>query len=110
MAEKSFHLSRRLQALTTGEHVSIHGSGEAERDFIHVDDVAKAYTAAINKNIRGTLKSGQAINFAKEVLRIAENQTGKTLNVHQTGKDPEIINKSCNKHFENSVGRINYRT
>ncbi|WP_162848114.1 NAD-dependent epimerase/dehydratase family protein [Litoreibacter halocynthiae] len=77
------NISKAQGALTTFCHhavqnlpISIWGDGTVERDFIHVDDVARAFVLAADSTARGTevnIGSGQGVslNHLLELIRLA---------------------------------------
>ena len=97
-------------ALGQRSHVDIFGTdyptpdGTCIRDYIHVDDLADAHVLAVEK-----LQPGQAMKYnvgvgkgfsVREVIRTAEEITGKTIAVKETSRrpgDPPELVASSNK-------------
>jgi nucleoside-diphosphate-sugar epimerase len=77
------------QAKKLGEDVEIHGTGEQRRDFIHVQDVARANLAALNKtSVAGTYNIGTGKNVS--INELAEMFNLKKRYVERRNGDAEI--------------------
>lgn len=68
----------------TGQPITIWGDGTVERDFVHVDDVARALVLAADADIRGTeinIGSGQGASLNRLLDLIREVHEGEPLDV-----------------------------
>jgi ADP-L-glycero-D-manno-heptose 6-epimerase len=61
-------------ALTRGEPARVFRNGEQRRDFVHVDDVSAAVSAAVDSDVQGVVNvgSGEATSFNDLIAVIAE--------------------------------------
>lgn len=69
-----------LRAAMTGEPVTVHGDGSAVRDYVHVEDVARAHLAALEKPGVYELGSGRGTTV-REVVEAAQRVTGRKIEV-----------------------------
>ncbi len=69
-----------LRAALRGEPVTVHGDGSAVRDYVHVEDVARAHVEAIGKTGVYELGSGRG-STALEVVEAARRVTGRKIEV-----------------------------
>ena len=70
-------LSAFLRQWAAGEPLTIHGSGEQRRDFVHVRDVALANIQAYESSVRGTrfnVGTGKPISVKEVADRISSLQ------------------------------------
>ncbi len=82
--------SRRMLA---GEQAVINGSGEQERDFVYVGDVAQANVLALDKGDGGTFNIGTGVGTSiNEIFARLKAITGYTLpDVHGPAKVGEVF-------------------
>jgi UDP-glucose 4-epimerase len=82
--------SRRM---LVGEQAIINGSGEQERDFIYVGDVARANLIALDKGDGGTFNLGMGVGTSiNEIFARLKAITGYTLpDVHGPAKVGEVF-------------------
>jgi UDP-glucose 4-epimerase len=79
--KKETHLIPRiLRAALTGEPVVVYGDGSAVRDYVHVEDVARAHLAALEKEGVYNLGSGRG-STVLEVIETARRVTGRRIEV-----------------------------
>jgi len=71
-------IPRLLRAALTGETVPIFGDGHAIRDFVHVEDVARAHVAALERPGVYNLGSGRGASVV-EIVEVARRVTGKEI-------------------------------
>lgn len=69
-----------VRAAITGEPIRVYGDGSAVRDFIHVDDLARAHILALGKPGVYNLGSGRGWTVL-EVIDVARHVIGKKLEV-----------------------------
>jgi UDP-glucose 4-epimerase len=69
-----------LRAALLGEPVVVHGDGAAVRDYVHVDDVARAHQAALEREGVYNLGSGKG-SSTLEVVEAARRVTGRKIDV-----------------------------
>jgi nucleoside-diphosphate-sugar epimerase len=69
-----------LRAALTGEPVPLHGDGSAVRDYVHVEDVARAHVEAVGKAGVYELGSGR-VSTVLEVVETARRVTGRKIEV-----------------------------
>ena len=110
-----------LQALSSGKTVKIFGDdyptqdGTAIRDYIHVEDLAKAHVSALNE----ILKEGESISInlgtgtgysVKQLIETAESITGikAKIEVHarRVGDPPELIADNAKQRAVLSSGKM----
>jgi UDP-glucose 4-epimerase len=73
-------IPRLLRSALTGETVPIYGDGHAIRDFVHVEDVARAHVAALERPGVFNLGSGRGASVV-EVVEVARRVTGRPIPV-----------------------------
>ncbi|MFW6186139.1 MAG: NAD-dependent epimerase/dehydratase family protein [Halobacteriota archaeon] len=67
-----------IRRALSGEPVTIHGSGEQKRDFIHIDDVIHLYKLALSKQAKGKVfNAGSGHNASVKELADAVIQVAK---------------------------------
>lgn len=83
-------------ALRTGQGVTIHGSGEQTRDFVHVDDVVSALIAMADSKEDGTwnIATGVAVTI-NELLKTMVEVFGVTVPVTRTDTRAGDVRNSC---------------
>jgi UDP-glucose 4-epimerase len=69
-----------LRAALSGEPLTVHGDGSAVRDYVHVEDVARALVAAVEKPGVYELGSGRP-STVLEVVESARRVTGRKIDV-----------------------------
>jgi UDP-glucose 4-epimerase len=75
------------QALAAGAPVTIHGTGDQRRDFVHVDDIVRAITLMAAHPASGTwnVGTGQTVSI-RELLRELEGVYGQATAVSFTSR------------------------
>lgn len=67
-----------IRRALSGESLTIHGSGEQKRDFIHIDDVIQLYKLALSKQAKGKVfNAGSGHNASVKELADAVIQVAK---------------------------------
>ncbi len=91
-------ISRFIEDLYLNSVLTIYGSGEQTRDFIHVKDVAKAIVKTLNLDLNGetiNIASGKPtriIDLALRIKEIAERKLNKTVSIiHSKPKTGDIM-------------------
>jgi len=69
-----------VRAAIQGEPVRVFGDGSAVRDFVHVDDLARAHVLALGKPGTYNLGSGRGWTVL-EVIEVARRVTGRKIDV-----------------------------
>jgi UDP-glucose 4-epimerase len=66
--------------VTDGEPVALHGDGEQQRDFVHVDDVADALVRMLDSDRRGlwNVATGSPTSI-NQLLALIETTLGRTV-------------------------------
>jgi UDP-glucose 4-epimerase len=79
--KKETHLiPRAIRAALLGEPLVVHGDGSAVRDYVHVEDVARAHLAALEKDGIFNLGSGRG-STVLEVVEACRRVTGRKIDV-----------------------------
>lgn len=73
-------IPRVIEAALTGGSVTVHGDGSMIRDYVHVEDVARAHVKALEKPGIYNLGSGRGTSVL-EVIEAARRVTGKPITV-----------------------------
>lgn len=76
----------------TASQLQINGDGSAVRDFVHVDDLARAFAIAIDHPLSGTasvFNVGATGASVAEIVEIVQQVTGKQLTVEHLPPKPE---------------------
>lgn len=73
-------IPRVLDAAITGASVTVHGDGSAIRDYVHVEDLARAHVRALENPGIYNLGSGRGTSVL-EVIEIARRVTGLRIEV-----------------------------
>jgi UDP-glucose 4-epimerase len=77
--KKETHLiPRAIRAALTGEPLVVYGDGSAVRDYVHVEDVARAHQAALEKEGVYNLGSGKG-STVLEVIECCRRVTGRPI-------------------------------
>lgn len=85
-----------LERLRNGVPVTIHGSGDQRRDFVHVEDVVSAILAMIQSPLDGTWNVGTGASTSiVELLRAIERELGITSEVDHGPRRPGDVRDSC---------------
>jgi UDP-glucose 4-epimerase len=69
-----------VRAAITGDPLRVFGDGSAVRDFVHVDDLARAHVLALGRPGTFNLGSGRGWSVL-EVIEVARRVTGRTIDV-----------------------------
>jgi UDP-glucose 4-epimerase len=72
--------------------LTVNGDGSAIRDFVHVDDVAAAFVAAIetDSTVGGaTFNVGATGASVSQIIEVVEQVTGRSLPVNRQAPKPE---------------------
>jgi UDP-glucose 4-epimerase len=109
-------IARVLESVRDGQNFTLHGidyptaDGTCVRDYIHVEDLALAHIAAVDKNIpSGVYNLGNGTGHSNlEVIQMAADVT-KTAVVHVNGPkregDPAILTADAGKFMSVSAWR-----
>jgi len=109
-------IARVLESIKNGTNFTLYGTdyptddGTCVRDYIHVDDIARAHVMAIDSSVpSGVYNLGTNTGHSnKEIVTLAEKVTGKKVNLI-TGParsgDPAVLTASADK-FNNLTGWI----
>lgn len=73
-------IPRVVSAALTGTPVTIHGDGRAIRDYVHVEDLARAHVKALERPGVYNLGSGEGTSVI-EVIETARRVTGRLIEV-----------------------------
>jgi UDP-glucose-4-epimerase GalE len=73
-------IPRVLEAALLGRPVTVHGDGSAIRDYVHVEDLARAHVKALEKPGTYNLGSGRGASVL-EVIEAARRVTGRKIEV-----------------------------
>jgi UDP-glucose 4-epimerase len=108
-ADAATHIiARVLESIRDGKEFVLNGDqyptadGTCVRDYIHVDDLARAHVIAIQDSIpAGVYNLGTSSGYSnRDIIALAEKVTGKKLN-HRVGPvregDPAVLTASANK-------------
>lgn len=86
-------LAERLEA---GLPITIFGSGEQRRDFVHVSDVVRALIAMVNGDVNGMWNVGTGtMTTVNELLRESEAVFGPAAKVEYAAARPGDVFTSC---------------
>ena len=80
-------IPRVLDAALSGGTVTVHGDGSAIRDYVHVEDIARAHFRALEKPGIYNLGSGRGTSVL-EVIETARRLTGRPIEVRFGGPRP----------------------
>jgi UDP-glucose 4-epimerase len=72
-------------------HITVHGDGSAVRDFVHVDDVARAFVAAIAAADPGqhtVCNVGAVPASVRDIIEAAQRVTGAAIPVRYLPANP----------------------
>jgi len=91
-------LNIMLQRAAAGEVLTLFGKGDYIRDFIHVDDVVDAFTAAVERDEVGggnhyVISTGQGHTLAEAYRLIAEQAfaaTGRRIEIQRVAEPPDL--------------------
>ncbi len=88
-----------------GEPVTIHGSGEQKRDFIHIDDVIQLYKLALRSQANGKVfNAGSGHNASVKELADAVIQVAKTKGI-EVGIEFKEARESKERTFSYDTSR-----
>jgi UDP-glucose-4-epimerase GalE len=73
-------IPRVVEAALTGGAVTVYGDGSMVRDYVHVEDIARAHVAALEKPGIYNLGSGRGTSVL-EVIETARHVTGRPIEV-----------------------------
>jgi UDP-glucose 4-epimerase len=82
-----------IRAAILGEPVTVFGDGSCVRDFIHVEDLARAHILALEKPGTYNLGSGKGFSV-REVIETAERVIGRRIRIrHEPPRpgDPRVL-------------------
>ncbi|RJQ34494.1 NAD-dependent epimerase/dehydratase family protein [Candidatus Parcubacteria bacterium] len=94
-----------IQRVLKGEPIKINGSGEQTRDFIFVEDVARANAAAVSADIKGADVcniSGGSETSVNSMIEIIEKHAGKKAQVEHA---PEIKGEIMRSFMSNQKAK-----
>nr|WP_245556120.1 NAD-dependent epimerase/dehydratase family protein [Actinopolyspora mortivallis] len=92
MGHKDSFVPRLMRAALADEGVEVYGDGSQSRDFVHLDDVVRAVTAAWDRHYSGTavIGSGQSVSVM-ELIETVRATTGRRIPVtHVEAKNGEM--------------------
>ena len=89
-----------VESVRSRRTFTIHGSGNARRDYVHVDDVFQLVRSAITSSHRGTVNvaTGQSYSIA-EIARFVADELGEYLEIAHEGAFEE---RDFDLEFDNS--------
>jgi len=95
MERKDSFVPRLLRATRSGEPVRVYGDGEQVRDYVYVEDVARAFVVALEREHSGPLTVGAGRSVSVNTLvELARAATGAPLPVEhvaaQRGEMPRV--------------------
>lgn len=95
MERKDSFVPRLLRAARSGEPVRVYGDGEQVRDYVYVEDVARAFVAALDREHSGPLTVGAGRSVSVNTLvELARAATGAPIPVEhaaaQRGEMPRV--------------------
>jgi UDP-glucose 4-epimerase len=104
-------IARVLESIRDDQEFTLYGDnyptpdGTCIRDYVHVDDIARAHVLALDQKIRsGVYNLGSNTGTSnREIIAAAERITGKTLKVavgEQRAGDPPMLTASSDKFNE----------
>jgi UDP-glucose 4-epimerase len=109
-------IARVLESIRNSESFTLYGDnyptpdGTCIRDYVHVDDLARAHTMAMDTNIpAGVYNLGTSLGHSnREIVSLVEKVTGQQVSL-KTGPmragDPAILTASADK-FNNLTGWV----
>lgn len=84
MERKDSFVPRLLRAARSGEPVRVYGDGEQVRDYVYVEDVARAFVVALDREHSGPLTVGAGRSVSVNTLvELARAATGAPIPVEQ---------------------------
>lgn len=93
--EKGTVVTFFLDRARDGEPLTVHRPGTQERDFIHVKDVARAYTAAIERVVERTDTGTEAMTLAsgesRSIMEVAETVQAASEEAQGDAPDIELV-------------------
>lgn len=101
-------IARVLESIRDGQEFTLYGDryptgdGTCVRDYIHVEDIAKAHILALNSAVpAGVYNLGSSQETSnRQIIAAAERVTGQTVNVTvgpQRAGDPPVLSASADK-------------
>lgn len=114
---KATHIiARVLESIRDGESFTLYGDnyptpdGTCVRDYIHVDDLARAHVMAMDASVpAGVYNLGTSSGYSnQEIIALAERVTGHKVNVSKgpiRAGDPAVLTASADK-FNNTTGWV----
>jgi UDP-glucose 4-epimerase len=100
---KSSAVPEFIRRSLRGEPLVIHGDGEQTRDFIHVDDIARAIAAALKRSEPGLYQIGTGVETSVvELARLVAEATGGEVEIEH---DPPRAGDARRNFFDASRAR-----
>lgn len=103
-------LNQIIKAAMEGTQVKIFGDGSQKRDFVHVNDVARANVLALQVPVQFSpfdIGSGQSYSLVEVIKKVAD-LTDRNLNVLFTGEYPEDYMMHQKANIEEAYARLGY--
>lgn len=104
-------VSKLLKSASTGSPFTLYNNGQAERDFIHIDDVAQIICKLVNKNIKNeiiNIGTGENIKIMNLVSEI-EKKYGP-MNIINDSSENEIKSSHANIRKLNEIMDYEFAT
>jgi UDP-glucose 4-epimerase len=109
-------IARVLESIRNSETFTLYGDnyptqdGTCIRDYIHVDDLARAHATAMNRDVpAGVYNLGTSSGYSnQEIIALAKKVTGQKVNVNKgpiRAGDPAVLTASADK-FNNITGWV----
>jgi len=78
-----------LQAARKGESFNAWGTGEARKDYLHIDDLCRAVDSAVRSQITGTYNVASGVSHSlQELAGLLQAQAGVVLNMRHSEPRP----------------------
>ena len=99
-----------LERIVSGNDIAVMGDGEMQRDYVYVEDVAKAITDIFDKTTKHNIYnigSGKTTTL-NELVKIMKNVTQKNFDIKHKPSPVTFLSKSCMDvgRYESEFGKI----
>lgn len=89
MAHKDSFVPRLMRAAASGGEVEVYGDGEQRRDLVFVEDVARAFTRAVETWPSGPVIVGGSRSYTvNDIVRTAREATGQAIATRRVAAKP----------------------